>query len=220
MPGLKKIKNISTIKAVEILKAGGAVVFPTETAYGLAVDATNEKAVRRVFAIKGRGKEKSFPLIAADFKMVEKYAILSPAIKKLVKKYWPGPLTVIVGVRHLPLEASEAKWGGAPQLSSGVIRSGTIAIRVPDHPIACELSRRLGQPIVSTSANVSGEPICYSIRAVKKQFVGRKTQPDFYLEAGCLKKVKPSTIVMEKDGEIIILRQGEISIPPPRPSPV
>ncbi len=212
MPGLKKIKNISTIEAVEILKAGGAVVFPTETAYGLAVDATNEKAVRRVFAIKGRGKEKSFPLIAADFKMVEKYAILSPIIKRLAKKYWPGPLTVIVGVRHLPLEASEAKWGGALQLSSGVIRSGTIAIRVPDHPIACELSRRLGQPIVSTSANVSGEPVCYSVRVVKKQLVGRKTQPDFYLDVGRLKKVKPSTIVVEKNGEIVVLRQGEIKI--------
>jgi len=193
--------------AVEILKAGGVVVFPTETAYGLAADATNKKAVRRVFAIKGRGQEKTFPLIASDIKMVEKYAVLSPVIKRLIKKYWPGALTVIVGVRH-----------GAPQLDPGVIRSGTVAIRIPDHPMARELAKRLGQPIISTSANVSGEPVCYSIRTVKKQLIGRKTQPDFYLTGGRLKKVKPSTIVMEKDGEVVVLRQGEILIPPPPPS--
>ncbi|MFH1089813.1 MAG: L-threonylcarbamoyladenylate synthase [Candidatus Uhrbacteria bacterium] len=206
MPGLKKIKNIFTIKAVEILKAGGVVVFPTETAYGLAADATNEKAVRRVFAIKGRGKEKSFPLIAADFKMVEKYAVLSPVIKKLVKKYWPGALTVVVPVQTIVGNKNFCS------LRNGTIRSGTIAIRVPDHPIACELSKRLGRPIVSTSANVSGEPVCYSVRVVKKQFVGQKTQPDFYLDVGRLKKIKPSTIIMEKEGEIIVLRQGEIKI--------
>jgi len=186
--------------AVEILKAGGVVCFPTETAYGLAADATNAKAVRRIFEIKGRGKEKTFPLIAASQSMVEKYAILSPIIRRLVKKYWPGPLTVVAPIRR------------GVELARGTVRGRTIAIRVPNHPIARELSKRLGRPIVSTSANVSGEPVCYSIRAVKKQFVDQKFQPDFYLDVGRLPKRKPSTIVMEKNGEIVVLRQGEIKL--------
>lgn len=184
-------------KAVEILKAGGVVVFPTETAYGLAADATNEKAVRRVFAIKGRGKEKTFPMIAASTAMVEKYAILSPVLKKNVKNNWPGPLTVII-----PTHSKN-------ELSKGVVRGKTIAIRVSSHPIARELSRRLGRPIVSTSANLSEQPACYSIRAAKKQL---GDQPDFYLDVGALPKRKPSTIVTEKNGEIVVLRQGSIKI--------
>jgi L-threonylcarbamoyladenylate synthase len=177
--------------AVEILKAGGVVVFPTETAYGLAADATNERAVRRVFAIKGRELGKSFPMIAASVAMVEKYAILSPVLRKLVKKQWPGPLTVVAPTRT------------NNELSKGVVRGGTVAVRVSSHPIARELSRRLGRPIVSTSANLSGQPACYSIRAVKKQ-LGDK--PDFYLDTGRLPKRKPSKIVMEQDGKIVVLR--------------
>jgi L-threonylcarbamoyladenylate synthase len=197
--------------AVEILKAGGVVVFPTETAYGLAADATNERAVRRVFAIKGRELGKSFPMIAASVAMVEKYAILSPVLRKLVKKQWPGPLTVVASVRvdtntstSVSVSASRSVGAnGHSPLRTGVVRGGTVAVRVSSHPIARELSRRLGRPIVSTSANLSGQPACYSIRAVKKQ-LGDK--PDFYLDTGRLPKRKPSKIVMEQDGEIVVLR--------------
>ncbi|HBR80788.1 MAG: Translation factor SUA5 [Candidatus Uhrbacteria bacterium GW2011_GWE2_45_35] len=200
---MKKI-NEEIKKAVEILKAGGVVVFPTETAYGLAADATNEKAVRRVFAIKGREGEKTFPMIAASSKMVEKYAILSPNIKKIVKKYWPGPLTVVAPVRIVIVGAN-----GHSSIRSGTIRNGTVAIRVSSNPIAEELSRRLGRPIVSTSANLSGGPACYSVRAVKNQ-LGDK--PDFYFDVGRLPKRKPSTIITEKNGEVIILRVGSIKL--------
>jgi L-threonylcarbamoyladenylate synthase len=184
-------------KAVATIKAGGVVVFPTETAYGLAADATNAKAVAKVFVIKGRTKEKSFPLIVVDLKMAEKYAVFSPAIKKLVKKYWPGALTVVVSLRH------------GVKLPSGVVQKGTIAVRASSHTIARTLSRRLGRPIVSTSANLSGRPTCYSARAVKKQLGDR---PDDYLDAGRLPHRRPSTIITEKDGKIIVLREGSIKI--------
>jgi len=191
MLGLKKINSNSVKKIVEVLRQGGVVVFPTETAYGLAADATNAKAVRRVFAIKERIKEKSLPLIAADLQMVEKYAVLSPLIKKLVKKYWPGSLTTVVPIRR------------GTDLARGTMLYSTIAIRVSAHPIARELSKRLGRPIVSTSANLSGQPACYSVRAAKKQLGDR---PDGYLDAGVLPRRKPSRIVTEKDGEIVVLR--------------
>jgi L-threonylcarbamoyladenylate synthase len=173
------------------------VVFPTETAYGLAADATNPKAVARVFAIKGRSKEKSFPLIVADLKMAEKYGWFSPEIKKLVKKHWPGPLTVVLPLRR------------GVKLPSGAVRDGTIAVRVSSHPVARALSRWLGRPIVSTSANLSGQPICSSVSAVEKQLGDR---PDGYLDVGRLSRRKPSTIIMEKDGEIIVLRRGSIKV--------
>jgi L-threonylcarbamoyladenylate synthase len=168
------------------------VVFPTETAYGLAADATSERAVRRVFAIKGRESRKSLPLIVANLKMAEKYAILSPVLRKLVKNQWPGPLTVVAPART------------KNKLSKGVVRGGTVAVRVSSHPIARELSQRLGRPIVSTSANLSGQPTCYSIRAVKKQ-LGNK--PDFYFDVGYLPKRKPSRIIVGRHMEIVVLRK-------------
>lgn len=199
---MKVIEKNCLKKAIKILKNGGVVVFPTETAYGLAADATNKKAVRRIFSIKGRKKEKTFPLIVANQTMAEHYIILSPVFKKIVKKYWPGPLTVVA-----PIPKSQTNL-----LPFGVIRNGTIAVRVSSHPIAQALSRGLGLPIVSTSANFSDQPICYSVRAVKKQFVGQKRQPDFYLDIGRLPKRKPSTIIFEKKGQAIVLRQGTIRL--------
>lgn len=197
MSGLTSTRNVIVSSAVAILKAGGVVVFPTETSYGLAADATNPKAVARVFAIKGRGWKKSFPLIAADLKMAEKYAFLSPALKKIAKNYWPGPLTIVAPLRR------------AIKVPSGVVRDSAVAVRVSSHPTARALARRLGRPIVSTSANLSGRPTCYSVAAVKKQ-LGH--QPDGYLDAGRLPRRKPSTIIMEKSGKIVVLRQGSVKV--------
>lgn len=197
---MTKISSEDLKRAVKILRAGGVVVFPTETAYGLAVDATNIKAIRRVSKIKDRVPAKTFPLIAADQKMVEKYAVLSPLMKVLVKDNWPGALTVVVSARSGRLK------------EFALIRSGTLAVRVSSHPIARELSRRLGRPIISTSANLSGQPTCYSVSAVKKQLAGRKSQPDFYLDIGRLPRRQLSTIIEEKDGRIVVLRPGSVKI--------
>jgi len=202
MIGLKKIEPLLLKKAVEILKNGGVVVFPTETAYGLAADATNIEAIRRVSEIKDRVPVKTFPLIAANQKMVEKYAVLSSLMKSLVKDNWPGALTVVVPARPGCLK------------EFALIRSGTLAVRVSSHPVASELSRRLGRPVISTSANLSGQSTCYSVRAVKKQLAGRKILPDFYLDIGRLPHSRLSTIVEEQNGRIVVLRQGTIRLHP------
>ena len=186
-------------KAVACLRQGGVVVFPTETAYGLAADATNEVAVERVFALKGREGEKSLPLIAASREMVERFAGIPRGLEKFATQHWPGPLTLV-----LPTV------GG--QLAQGVIRQGTIAVRVSSHPVAQTLSEGLGSPIVSTSANRSGERVCYTVADVKKQFEGGET-PDFYLDVGKLKPELPSTIITVDDyGYPEVLRQGSIKI--------
>jgi L-threonylcarbamoyladenylate synthase len=185
-------------QAVAVLKRGGVVVFPTETAYGLASDATSDIAVKRVLEIKGREAWKTPPLIVADMKMAETYADFTPRMKKLAKKFWPGALTLV-----LP---------STQRLSSFVIRDSTIAVRVSSNKIARALSSGLGAPITATSANFSGEKECYRVEDVRAQFASQAAQPDFYFDVGELQKILPSTIVRETNGALEILRQGAIFI--------
>lgn len=184
-------------KAIAVLKQGGIVVFPTETAYGLAADATNEEAVARIFDIKGRDEGKSLPLIAASREMVDRFAGISHGLERLATQHWPGALTLIVPVM-----------GG--RLASGVVRGGMVAIRVSSHPVARALSEGIGAPIVSTSANLTGQSACYSILDVHVQL---GNAPDMYLDGGALQPKPPSTIVAGDDyGYPEILRQGAIEI--------
>ncbi|MBI2473190.1 threonylcarbamoyl-AMP synthase [Candidatus Uhrbacteria bacterium] len=193
--------NDQTIQqAIAVLKNGGVVVFPTETAYGLAADAANTESVDRVSLIKGRTEDKSLPLIAADTAMVEVIAGIPRGLRSLADRYWPGPLTLVLPVM-------------GDQLAASVIRQGTIAIRVSSHPVAQALARGLGRPIVSTSANRSGEPTCYSLECVKKQFEHQPIKPDYYLDAGVLLPEPTSTIVgLDDYGIPEVLRQGSIEI--------
>ena len=187
-------------EAITVLKRGGVVVFPTETAYGLAADARNAEAVERVFQIKGRADDKTLPLIAADRAMVERVAGIPGTLADLADRHWPGPLTLILPVI-----------GDA--VAPAVIRNGEIAIRVSSHPIAAALSRGLGAPIVSTSANRSGGPSCYSVKDVQTQFLDQEIQPDLYLDGGELQSELPSTIVSIDDyGHPEVLRQGAVEL--------
>ena len=172
-------------------------MFATETAYGLACDARDERAVLRLMEMKGREAGKTFPLIAGSREMVEAVAGIPRGLMRLANQFWPGALTLVLPV----LDTS---------LASGVVRDGEIAVRVSSHPVAQALSLGLGAPIVSTSANLSGEPVCYSIECVREQL---GDVPDLYLDSGALTPEKPSTIVTLDDyGYPEVLRQGEVEI--------
>ncbi len=203
----RQVTNEELARAVFTLRNGGVVVFPTETAYGLAANATSARAVERAKAIKGREEWKTPPLIAADLQMVEKYCVISAKLRELTQQFWPGPLTIVASIPGLIPDYSRN--GG---LAEGVVRDGTVAIRVSSHPVAHALTVELGVPIVATSANVAGEPACYSVMDVKAQFATRPLQPDVYLDGGVLESHTPSTIVTEQNGEFIVLRQGEVDI--------
>ena len=187
-------------KAIEVLKQGGVVVFPTETAYGLAADATNEVAVERVGKIKGRVLE-TLPIITATREMAESVGYIPQVLRRLADQHWPGPLTLLI-------PASRGV------LASGIVNNDQIAVRVSSHPVAQALSAGLGAPIVSTSANVSGQPTGYVIDDVQAQFAGREFQPDYYLDVGPLDStVPPSTIVAVDDyGYPEVIRQGAITL--------
>jgi len=186
------------LDAIAVLKQGGVVLFPTETSYGLAADATSQRAVRRVSEIKGREPGKTPSLICADRKTAEEYIVLDPLLVPLVDAHWPGALTVVGKV-------------GKGLAAGAVKEDGTVAIRVSPHPIAKALAKGIAGPIVATSANVSGLSSCYSVSAFLKQLkAAGHPQPDFTIDDGPIPRRKPSTIVAVKKGKVVVLRAGSI----------
>ncbi len=132
-------------RAAELLRSGALVAFPTETVYGLGADATNDRAVAQIFAAKGRPHFN--PLIAhvADFEMARRIAVFDDQAERLASAFWPGPLTLVLPLRP------EA--GIAPLVTAGL---DTIALRVPDLPLAHTLLEAVGGPVAAPSANPSG----------------------------------------------------------------
>ena len=130
--------------AVQILNSGGVIAIPTETVYGLACDPRNIKAVQRIFAIKGRDDGKPLQMIASSFAQVENLAEFTDAERRIAKKHWPGPLTLLIKLKK------DIKL--APQVNPDQI----IGIRVTSSPIAAAIVKAFGHPIAATSANRSG----------------------------------------------------------------
>lgn len=186
-------------EAVGVLKRGGVVAFPTSTSYGFAVDATNAKAVKRLYALKGRNFKKPVHVIARDLKQVAALVKFTETARKLAEEFWPGPLTLV-----LPLKKSSE---ALEMLSAG---SKTLGVRLPDHPVVEELLESFTKPITATSANVSGKPNVYSVPDIKRQFIRSKLKPDYYLDAGKLRGDKPSTIVQVDGRHVTLLREGPL----------
>lgn len=178
-------------KTISALKRRGVVVIPTDTAYGLAGNFFDSKVLKKLFLIKNRPKNKRVALVASSLKQVNKFFRLNTDELALAKKYWPGPLTII-----LPLKKNRKR----------------IGVRVPKLKIAREICRRFGKPLTATSANISGGQECYDIQEVIKQFKNRRCPPDLIIDAGRLKKVKPSTLIILKKDKIKILREGPIKL--------
>jgi L-threonylcarbamoyladenylate synthase len=195
----KKISSNQVQKAVEHLRAGQAVVFPTDTAYGLAVDALNPKAVEHLYRLKGREKRKPVHVIFPDLKMANKHVFVSPLAKKIFKHFFPGKVTLVLTLKK--------KTGALYILSAG---TGKLGVRMPKQGVAINLAKEFGRPITATSANISKQPLCYSVPAVKKQFIKKQLKPDYYLHAGKLKPVLPTTVIGIKAGKLVIYRQGPI----------
>ncbi|MEK7546155.1 MAG: L-threonylcarbamoyladenylate synthase [Patescibacteria group bacterium] len=182
-------------KAVLILKSGGLVVYPTETAYALGCDPKNPKAVKRLFSVKKRDASKPLPLIAATKSQAGNFTRSGVFARVLADAFWPGPLTLVTPA--------------AARFAPGVVsKRGELAVRVSTHPVAAALSKALGRPIVSTSANRSGGKTAYDVPSALADL---GTLPDLVLDAGTLKKSPTSTVVRPSGGVMEILREGPIS---------
>jgi L-threonylcarbamoyladenylate synthase len=183
-------------RAVEILNAGGVLAYPTETFYGLGADATSEKAISKIYAVKGRNFNSPISVIIDKAENISSLVGEVPAVaQKLIQAFWPGALTIIF----------KAAAGISPILSAS---TGKIGIRVSSHPVACALARALGGPLTATSANVSGATECSTVADVLRQ-IGDKI--DAVIDGGETAGKKGSTIIDVTFSPPRILREGAIS---------
>lgn len=189
-------KVIST--AADILQKGGMVVYPTETCYGLGVDATNSKAVTKLLKYKYRREGKPVSIAVSDKKMAGKYADINEIAANLYKNFLPGPLTVI----------SKSRGNLAPGIES---EYKTVGIRIPNHPTIIQVIQKLGKPVTATSANVSYKKHPYSIEALLKDLPHKQQKLiDLIIDAGKLPRKETSTVVDTTLNTLNILRKGQI----------
>ena len=218
----KNSQNIAINKAVRIIRNGGVVVYPTETAYGLGADFLNPQAVRKIYQIKGRNYKKPLSVIVSSFKMAKEVVKFNQISLKLAKKYWPGALTLILNSEfrisneflitkfrnHFKIKNSKFNQNSKLEIDN----YKTLGLRISSNKLATSIVRKFGRPITATSANVSGKGECFSAAAVISQFKNRKYQPDLVIDIGKLPKRQMSTIVRVIDNQIEIVRKGAVKL--------
>lgn len=182
-------------EAASAIRAGGLVIYPTETVYGLGADARSSKAITKIFKLKCREAEKPIPIAVNSVDMARQVAELTHAAEALFKKLLPGPLIIV----------ARAKPNVSKLITAG---TGKVGVRVPDHPVALKLIDFVGGPITSTSANLSGKPAPRTVREALEQLGGKV---DVALDAGKCKLGVPSTVVDATTRQLKILRKGPIS---------
>jgi L-threonylcarbamoyladenylate synthase len=181
--------------AAGVIRAGGAIVYPTETLYGIGVDAGNADALRRLYGIKGREGGKPVLIIVDNFDRLQPFVEdVSPEARLLMDAFWPGPLTLVFK---------------ASSLVSGELTAatGTIGARVPANEFCRALVRACGRPITSTSANRASEPTPGNIAEIRKVF---PTGVDLFVDAGMLPASAPSTVVDVTVSPPRLLREGAV----------
>ena len=181
--------------AVAALRCGKAIVFPTETLYGLGADALNFAAVEKIFQLKGRDSNNPIPVLVADSTMLSTLvAEVSPGAEQLMERFWPGPLTLVLPARK-----------DVPR--SLVNSSGGIAVRISSQPIATALVKALGRPLTATSANPSGKIPARTLEEATKYFAG---QIEIFVDGGKLTSNIGSTVAEISGDTLKIIRAGEI----------
>ena len=193
---LRPLAQIDLSEAVDAVKSGGVIAFPTDTFYALGVDAMNELAIRKAFEIKRRPANTPMPVLISEISQAEAFTSgFNAASHALAERFWPGALTIVV-------EAND----GLPDVLTGGL--GTVGLRMPDHDLARRLMTEAGCGITGTSANVSGEPPAKDWRVVDEA-IG--IELDAIVIGECGNESAASTVVQVVDSSVRILRQGPIS---------
>ena len=182
-------------RAADVLRAGGLVVFPTETVYGLGGDATRDEAAKKIYAAKGRPSDNPLIIHIANPADAEQYAVTNALYYRLAKAFMPGPLTIILPRKNT-----------VPKSTTGGLDS--VAVRCPSHPVAHKLIELCGVAIAAPSANLSGKPSPTSAAHVAQDMDGRV---DMILDGGESEIGLESTIVKIEGDELILLRPGGIT---------
>jgi L-threonylcarbamoyladenylate synthase len=185
----------SLAHALDVLSGGGLVVFPTDTVYGLGAMTFDAAAVSKIYMAKGRGQEKAIPILVSDVDEIFRVASdVNDSAIKLGKKFWPGPLTIVVP-RH-------------PSIPDVVSPLPTVGVRIPNLNVSRDLLRMTG-PLAVTSANLSGQTSPSTAKGVYAQLNGRIP---LILDGGVTPGGIPSTIVDCTGEEPVVVREGPISL--------
>lgn len=181
--------------AIDALRRGDVIIFPTETLYGLGADALNSEAVEKVFQLKGRDSRNPIPVLVAGPEMLRNLVTeIPPLAQKLMDRFWPGPLTMVLPARHdLPKPLVNASAG--------------IAVRISSQPIATHLLKMLGRPLTATSANPSGKAPARTLQEAKRYFSG---EVNLFLDGGRLTSKSGSTVIEVIGAALKIIREGDI----------
>lgn len=186
---LREIKNT--------LANGGTVIFPTETVYGIGANALDEKAIDSIYRIKKRPRDKAINIMVKSPSEIEKYAIITSDIeKKIIDNFMPGALTLILK-RKDEFDGSFTK------------DDKTIGIRIPDHRITMAILQEIDFPLIVPSANISGKDSSTQLSDIIDDF---KDAVDIMIDGGRILSGMPSTIVKVENKQIIILREGKITL--------
>lgn len=189
-------KNLET--AAKIIRGGGVVIFPTDTAFGIGCRIDNAQAVEKLFKIRRRAREKAVPVLVSSSRMARGYIKeTDPDTISLMKKYWPGGLTIV----------SFGRKNKVPQLVRG--GGSTVGVRAPKHKTALELIRRVGVPILGPSANFSGGTTPFKLTDLDPVLV---RLVDFVLPGRCSRSRRPSTVLDVSVKPWRILREGAVRL--------
>lgn len=193
---IKKATEESVKEAGELLKAGGIVAFPTDTVYGLGAVYSDEAAVQKIFEAKGRDEGKPLSILVGGPEQVKLLAAEIPEkARRLMERFWPGALTVILKKR--------------PEVSPKITAGGaTVGVRMPDHPVTLALLQAAGSPLAAPSANTSGKRSSVTAEDVKEDLSGRI---HMLLDGGACPVGLSSTVVDLSGPEPLILREGIIT---------
>ena len=181
--------------AVEALRRGEVVAYPTETFYGLGVNALDELALARLKHLKGRDASKAVSVLVVGAEMLGRLCDdISPVARQLIATYWPGPLTLVLPAR--------------PELPRPIVADGFVAVRESSHPTARALVTAFGAPVTTTSANRAGEPPATTAEAVEEAFEARCR----VIHGGSTVGGEPSTVARVRGDKVEILRQGVVRL--------
>ncbi len=191
MTEIIKVGKSAARKAAQVLKNNGVIIYPTETSYGMGASVKSNRAIAEIKKIKGRDAHKPISIVVSDEKMAGRYCKLSADSRKLIQKFMPGPLTLVVPKKKTVPDSLSEKG---------------IAFRIPANKFARDLCRELGAAITATSANFSWEPANYSAKKIIKKFDGKV---GLIVDAGTLPNRKASTLFDVANRKII--RAGKIT---------
>ena len=187
-----RLKGRHILRAVDVLRSGGVIVYPTDTIYGLGCDITNKNAIERVRRIKGHDKKKPMSFVCADLTHISDYARVSNYAHRILKRCLPGAYTFVLPATRQTPRILQTK-------------QKTVGLRIPDHPVPLALVKALGQPILSTSANYSEQQVITEPWVLEDEL---GSQVDLIMECGPL-PVEASSVVSLIGDEAEVLREGK-----------